>query len=200
MKRNSNKINGLIFVISGPSGSGKTTLLEALLKNKALKKILVKSISFTTRPRRSAERNRKDYFFITGKEFRQQKKAKKILEWTKYLGYYYATPKDFVEGQLKKGRHAILSLDLRGALRIKRLYPKNTVTLFVIPPSLEVLKNRIEGRCHRIAKEEVKQRLRLAQQELRNSYRYDYCLVNKKLQQATKELQGIILRAIGREG
>jgi guanylate kinase len=197
VNHNSNNIKGLIFIISGPSGSGKTTLLESLLKNKALKRILVKSVSLTTRPRRSTERNSRDYFFITEKEFKRLRKAKKILEWTRYLGYYYATPKDFVEEQLEKRRHLIVSLDLKGALRMKRLCPKNTVTIFILPPSLETLRKRIEGRCHKTEKAEIGQRLKLAQEELLGSYKYDYCLMNKNLPQAVKELQGIILREIG---
>jgi len=198
VKRNSNKNKGLIFIISGPSGAGKTTLLESLLKNKALKKVLVKSVSLTTRPKRSTEKNNQDYFFISEKEFRRQQRAKKILEWTRYLGYHYATPKDFVEGQLKKGRHVILSLDLKGATRLKQLYPKNTVTIFIIPPSLEALERRIGGRCHKTKKEEINQRLKLAQKELSSSGKYDYCLANKELRLAAEELQGIILGEIGK--
>jgi guanylate kinase len=187
---------GLIFVVSGPSGSGKTTLLEKLLRDTALKKRLVKSISFTTRPKRSGERNKKDYFFITTRQFKDKLKAKKILEWTKYLGYYYATPKDFPESQIKKARHIILCLDFKGALKIKRLYPKNTVTLFIKPPSLAVLRERIERRCSKTNTHEIQQRLKVAREELVASHNYDYCLLNKNLPQAVKELKGIILREI----
>lgn len=188
---------GLIFVISGPSGSGKTTLLKKLLKSKELlKKGLVKSISFATRPRRSTEKPGEDYFFITKEEFKQERKAKKILEWTRYLGYYYATPKDFIEKQLGMGRHIFLCLDLKGALKIRQLYPKNTVTVFIIPPSLVTLKNRIQERCNKTKKEEIRQRLKLAKRELLASQRYDYCLVNQNLRRAVRELKGIILREI----
>lgn len=194
--RNQIKNRKLIFVISGPSGSGKTTLLKELLKHKELKKRLIKSLSFTTRPQRQGEQNKRDYFFITKAEFKQRRQAKKILEWTRYLGYYYATPRDFLDKQLKKGKHIILCLDLKGALKIKRLYPKNTVTIFIMPPSLEALHNRIEGRCNKTKQEEIKQRLKLAREELLASRKYDYCLVNKNLSQAVKELQGIILKGI----
>lgn len=159
-----------------------------------LRKKLVRSISFTTRPRRSREKNGEDYFFINETEFRQKLKAKKILEWTKYLGYYYATPRDFVEEQVRKNKQIILCLDLKGAARVKRLYRKNTVTIFIMPPSLETLRKRIEGRCSRTRKEEIKQRLRLARRELLASRKYDYCLVNNSLRRAVKELQRIILR------
>lgn len=188
---------GLIFVVSGPSGSGKTTLLKKLRTDRQLDKRLAKSISFTTRPKRSSEKDKKDYFFITQARFEQALKAKKILEWTRYLGYYYATPRDFVEKQLKQGKHVILCLDLKGAFKIKRVYPKNTVLIFIIPPSLETLQERIGTRCNKTKKEEIKERLKLAKTELLASCRYDYCLVNKRLQRATEELREIILRETG---
>jgi len=84
---------GKLFIISGPSGSGKTTLLAGLIKDKKIGKLLVKSRSLTTRPRRTGESNGSEYFFVTPLEFRHILKAKKILEWTRYLGYYYGTPK-----------------------------------------------------------------------------------------------------------
>ena len=185
---------GLIFVISGPSGSGKTTLLRNLIQSKILKHKLVKSTSFTTRPKRSGEKKGKDYFFISDNEFRQKRKAKKILEWTRYLGYYYATPKDFVERQVQKGKHVLLCLDLKGVFQIKRLYPKNTVTIFVMPPSLGTLQERIKKRCSKTKKEEIRQRLQLARRELRACRRYDYCVLNKDLNQAVRELKDIITR------
>ncbi|MBU0709962.1 MAG: guanylate kinase, partial [Candidatus Omnitrophica bacterium] len=104
----------MIFVISGPSGSGKTTLRDKLLEDQELiREGLTKSVSLTTRPRREGERNRQDYSFITEKQFKLKLKGKKILEWTKYLGYHYATPRDFVEQQLKRGKSVILCLDLK---------------------------------------------------------------------------------------
>ena len=187
---------GKIFVISGPSGSGKTTLLEKLLKTKELKGKLAKSISLTTRAQRSGERQARHYFFISQPGFKELLKAKKILEWTKYLGYYYATPRDFVEQELKRGRHIALCLDLKGSRAIKRFYPKNTVTIFILPPSVEELRQRIEGRCSRTKKKEIRERLRLARIELRACRNYTYCLVNKNLAQAVKGLKDIVLREI----
>ena len=180
-------------MISGPSGSGKTTLLRHLIKDRTLNKRLVKSISLTTRPKRSGERQGKDYFFVTKKQFIQKRKAKKILEWTKYLGYYYATPKDFVDEQLNKSKNVLLCLDLRGVLKIKHLYPRNSVAIFVAPPSLEALEDRIKKRA-KTDKEEMQKRLRLAKKELRASRRYDYCLVNRDLNAAIKRLKSTILK------
>jgi len=187
---------GLIFILSGPSGSGKTTLLKELLRNKDLKGKLVRSVSLTTRPKRSGERQKKDYFFISEEQFRQAQKAKKILEWTKYLGYYYATPKDFVDWRLQDAKNLILCLDLKGAFILKRRYPQNTVTIFVMPPSLDTLLGRITRRCHKTRDEEVRRRLELAQEEVRAAARYDYCVVNKNLSEATGQLKDIILKKL----
>lgn len=190
------QVPGLIFVITGPSGSGKTTLLKNLLKVQGLKNRLSKSISFTTRPKRPGEKNKKDYFFISEREFKHKQKKEKILEWTRYLGYYYATPKDFIEQHLENGKNVILCLDLKGALKIKRLYPKNTITIFIMPPSLEALQERIKKRSHKVNKEEVRLRTILAKKELKAQGSYDYCVVNKDLGLAAKELKDIILNKI----
>ncbi len=194
--RKNQKTEGLIFVVSGPSGSGKTTLLKRVLESKFLKKKLVKSISITTRPKRSGERQARDYFFVKPPEFQRLNKAKKILEWTRYLGYYYGTKKDFLEEWLNKGKSLALCLDLKGALRLKKLYPENTVTIFVDPPSIKELRKRIEGRCSKTRQEEINMRIRLAERELKNSSRYDYVLKNKNLKNAEEKLKEIILKEI----
>ncbi len=190
------KHKGLIFVISGPSGSGKTTLLANILKSRELRSKLVRSISLTTRERRTRERNNRDYFFVNLQEFKKLHKAKKILEWTRYLGYYYATPRDFVEKRIFKGKHIALCLDLRGAVKLKRLYPENTVTIFVEPPSLNTLKHRIENRCNKTKPKEIGKRLELARKEALNSRRYDHRFMNKDLKKSTQELKDIILKKI----
>lgn len=196
MIRKKQKKKGLIFVISGPSGSGKTTLREKLLKGKKLKGLLVKSISFTTRLKRTGERQGRDYFFISEQEFKKRLKAKKIIEWTRYLGYYYATPKDFIGEQLAKGRNMVLCLDPLGAAAMKKLFPENTVTIFILPPSIKDLQERIIGRCCRTKAEEILKRMELAQQELLESRRYDYCVVNSDLKQAARELKNIVLKKL----
>jgi len=187
------KFSGKIFVISGPSGSGKTTLLKKVLLNKALQKRLAKSVSLTTRPKRSGERQGKDYFFVSPGEFRRLSKAKKILEWTRYLGYDYGTQKDFLEERLRKGKHLALCLDFNGVLALKRLYPENTVSIFIEPPSLNELRKRILGRCPKTKQEEVEKRVEIAVAELKNARKYDYLVKNKNLAQAQSRLKGIIL-------
>lgn len=187
---------GTIFVISGPSGSGKTTLAQAVLTGKKFSGKLEKSVSFTTRPARRGEKDQRDYFFISKKEFLQGLKDQKILEWTKYLGYYYGTARDFIEAQLKKTRSLVLCLDLKGAVRIKELYPKNAVTIFIMPPSLEELAWRIENRHRETSKEEITKRLRLAKREMSSAKEFDFCVVNNDLVQAVKALKGIIAKKI----
>lgn len=187
---------GKIFVISGPSGSGKTTLLGKLVQDREISKLLIKSRSLTTRPKRSQERQDKDYFFVTRLEFKRLLKTKKILEWTRYLGYYYGTPKQFVDVQLKLGKNLGFCLDLKGAAILKKIYPKNTVTIFVLPPSLETLKARIKKRCKCTAKQEITRRLNLARREIKDYSRFDYCILNKNLQVALGELKEIIKKSV----
>ena len=191
------KKKGLVFVISGPSGSGKTTLLKRLLRQGFLKGGLVKSVSLTTRPKRPGERQGRDYFFVSEREFLRLLRQKKILEWTKYLGYYYATPRDFIEGNFKQGKNILLCLDLRGARKIRRAYPKNSVTIFITPPSLADLRQRIAKRSRKTSPEELRQRLRLARGELLAKRRYDYHLLNKDLALATDKLKKIIIKELG---
>ena len=186
----------MVFVISGPSGSGKTTLLKSLLLDRRLKKKLIKSISLTTRPKRSGEKDKRDYFFISHRQFLRLRRLKKILEWTKYLGYYYATPKDVIERNFKRGRNILLCLDLRGARKIKRMYPGNTVTLFIVPPSLAVLKERITKRCRQTGNKEVLERIKLAREEVLAKQGYDYYLVNQYLGLAVEKLKKIILKEL----
>jgi len=183
-----------IFVISGPSGSGKTTLAQKILADKRLEKKLAKSVSFTTRPKRSGEVNGRDYFFISAEEFKENRRQKKILEWTRYLGYYYGTARRAVEGQLNRGKGVILCLDLKGAARVKKLYPEQTRTIFVMPPSMEELAGRIHKRCSQTREDEIRKRLRRAKEEIRSFRKYDFSLVNQDLSTAVRQLKNIIIK------
>lgn len=188
----SRETKGKIFILSGPSGSGKTTLSENILKDKKLSKKISRSISFTTRQKRSKEMNGRDYFFIKERQFKKYLKAKKILEWTKYLGYYYATPKGFVDKQLKANKNLLLCLDLKGALKIKKMYPGRTVLIFVKPPSVKDLHHRIANRCSKTKQIEIKRRLTRAKKELTCAHKYDFRLINDDLHLVTRKLKEII--------
>jgi len=187
---------GKIFVISGPSGSGKTTLVKAVLGDTLLKGKMARSVSFTTRPPRSGEKDTRDYFFISEQEFKKKLREKKILEWTNYLGYYYGTPQDFVEKQLRKSRGMIFCIDFKGTMRIRRIFPRDTVTIFILPSSIEELSKRIHKRCSKTKEEEIQKRLRLAEREVALSKKYDYRLVNEDLDKTIGELKGIILQEL----
>ena len=188
---------GLIFVISGPSGSGKTTLAQKIFKELKSKHKFVKSVSFTTRPKRKGERQGEDYVFISAEEFRKLLKAKKILEHTRYLGYDYGTPHDFFKQALSKYSNIILCLDIRGALFVKKTYPHRAITIFVMPPSLGIAKKRILSRSAQTQPGEINKRIQLANKELSHANQYDYCLINDNLNRAVKELVRIIQQILG---
>ena len=190
------KKKGLIFVISGPSGSGKTTLAKKLLADSALKKKLSRMVSFTTRPRRPGERNRHDYFFLSPAQFFKMRRSKKFLEWTRYLGYYYATAKDNIEAKINQGRSIVLCVDQKGAFRIKRLFPKSTRLIFILPPNLKALEKRINLRSQSKGSEEMLRRLHLAREEMKLRRKYDWRIVNKDLGKALKELKAIVKKEI----
>jgi guanylate kinase len=185
-------VGGMLFVITGPSGSGKTTLAQALLKDRVLRRKVSRSVSFTTRPKRPNERQGKDYFFISEKEFARSRSAKKILEWTRYLGYYYGTEKSFVDAELEAGRSLLLCIDVKGARRIRSLYPDNSALIFVMPPSMKELERRIDTRCPGTCPKEIRRRLRRANAEIKEARWFDYRLVNKDFSRAVKKLKKII--------
>jgi guanylate kinase len=184
--------SGKIFVISGPSGSGKTTLAASLLEQPDLRGKLCRSISVTTRPPRTGERNKRDYFFISEAEFKRRLKAKKILEWTTYLGYYYGTDKEFVEDRLLRYKGIVLCLDVVGAMRLKRVYHKRVVTIFVLPPSRKELYRRIRQRSLSTPEHEIAGRLAVAREEIKAAKGYDYRLVNRDLTKAIERLKRIV--------
>lgn len=177
----------MIFVVSAPSGCGKTSLIKALLKNS---KNLVRSVSFTTRPPRRGERKGIDYNFISEDEFKRRLKRKFFLEWSKPFGHYYATPKDFVEKKINKGKDVILSLDVNGALFFKKNF-KNAVLIYILPPSLKTLKDRLTHRSTDSFREILK-RLSFAKKDISNLKRYDYAVVNDNFTDAVNRFKTIL--------
>jgi guanylate kinase len=137
-----------------------------------------------------------DYFFITEAGFQSARRQKKILEWTRFLNYYYGTPREYVEGQLERGRSLALCLDVKGALRLKKIYGSRAVTIFILPPSIEALKERIRGRGCRTDGGVVVSRMKLAAQELRRAREYDHRIINDDFSLALKKLKGIIGRRL----
>jgi guanylate kinase len=187
---------GIVFVLTGPSGSGKTTLASQLLKTKGIARCFARSVSFTTRKPRVGEADGRDYFFVTESRFRSLLRKKKILEWTRYLGYYYGTPREFVQERLAEGKSLIFCLDRKGALRLKRVFGKSSRTIFIKPPSLEALRERIRKRSHLTQREEIARRLAVAVKEMRFAASYDYCVTNANLRDAVARIRAIVTKEL----
>jgi guanylate kinase len=200
MRRIARPKRGKLFVFSGPSGAGKTTLAGCILKDRRLCRYLTRSVSMTTRPKRPGEKEGKDYFFVSHAEFRRLVRAKKILEWTRYLGYYYGTPKEFVDAALAEGTSILLCLDIRGAVAIKHIYPRDAVTVFILPDSFSTLEQRIIARQDNAGKGDIRRRLAEARREIKQQRRFDYRLVNDVLPEAVASLKKIVSRNISGGG
>ncbi len=186
------KLKPKIFIISGPSGSGKTTLYKRLLKNPSLKRRLSKAVSVTTRLRRHNEKAGRDYEFVSKKDFLELKKNRQLLESQNVFGYLYGTSKSNVEAILKAGRDCLLVVDVKGEREIKKIFP-GAVSIFILPPSATILKQRLKGRSTE-GERDLQKRLLIAREEIRQSQRYDYRIVNNNLNTALKKLKPVILR------
>ena len=179
---------GLLLVLSGPSGAGKGTVCRALLKNDASLRL---SVSATTRPPRPGEVDSVDYFFLDNEVFNKMIKDGDLLEYAEVYNNYYGTPKDFVEGQLNAGKDVILEIDVQGASKIKRCCPDG-VYIFIFPPSIKELKNRIIKRGSETI-ESIRERMKYASQELKLASSYDYIVLNDELEKAVAQLKSIII-------
>ncbi len=178
---------GRLFVLSAPSGSGKTTMLGALLKRDRNR---VRSISATTRPPRAGERNGKDYFFISRAQFRRGIARGKFLEHARVLRNWYGTPKSPIEKALRAGKDVLLGIDIQGARQIRRgRLPATTV--FLLPPSLRVLRQRLRRRATETPAQ-IRERLCLARKELKEVEKYDYAVVNDRLPEAVAAVEAIL--------
>ena len=182
-------MNAKLFVISAPSGSGKTTLCAKLLDDDLG---LERSVSMTTRPARPGEKDGADYHFVTEKYFQETVKKNGFLEYEENFGYLYGTPKEFIALELKKGKSVLLSIDVKGAMNVRREYPKESVLIFIMPPSLAALKKRLQDRKSE-DRNAIATRLQLARIEIAYRKRYDYTVVNDRLDNAYKKLRKIIL-------
>jgi guanylate kinase len=175
------------MILSGPSGSGKDAVLGELTK---LDDRVQLSVSMTTRPKRDWEIGGVHYHFVSRPVFEEKIAAGDMLEHTSYSGNYYGTPKAPVDSWLARGRTVILKIEVEGAERVQRLYPQS-VRVFLMPPSLRVLEERLRRRESE-AHEEACRRLEIAKNEISRANAYDYIVVNDRLEYAVSDLREIL--------
>lgn len=179
---------GFLLVLSGPSGSGKGTVSQALLENN--KEDIVFSISATTRKPRPTEVDGENYFFFSEEEFKDMVDNNGFLEHAFVHNNYYGSPKKFVKEQIEKGEIVLLEIDVQGALQIKKNY-KEAVFIFLLPPTMDELKNRIVKRGTE-TEEDINRRFTNAFKELDFVGEYDFFVVNDKVEEAVKDIEAII--------
>lgn len=178
---------GLLILISGPSGTGKGTVCDLLRKNHPE---IFYSISATTRQPRPGEQDGVNYYFYDKEKFRQMIDAGELLEWAEVYGNYYGTPKQKVLDRLNAGEDILLEIDTQGALNVMKAVPEG-LFIFLLPPSLEELANRLKGRGTE-TEESLQRRLGAAVDEIKIAHNYRYVVVNDKVEAAEKAIAGII--------
>jgi guanylate kinase len=183
------KRKGIPFVISSPSGVGKTTIADFLVKRDDNIK---RSVSYTTRKKRGIEKHGLDYFFVDRSEFLHLVEQNKMLEYAKVFTDYYGTPMQSVQNMLNSGIDILFCIDWQGAMQIKQKL--NTVSIFLLPPSLEELKSRLQIR-DTDKKDVIDYRLKIAKEEIKQYKNYDYVVVNDNLEEAQDVVFSIIKAA-----
>lgn len=181
------KEKGLLLVISAPSGGGKGTVLKELF---AQDENLRLSVSATTRSPRPGEVHGEQYYFISKEEFEKMIAGGEMLEHAQYVGNYYGTPRGPVEAWREEGRDVVLEIEVQGGAQIKKICP-DCVSVFLLPPSMQVLEKRLRGR----GTEEdsvVQKRLAVAREEIPHASEYDYVVYNDRLEDAVLDIQAIL--------
>ena len=180
--------NGLLVVISGPSGTGKGTVMEYLMKEYGDRLRL--SVSATTRQPREGEVHGQQYYFLSREEFEELIKNGEVLEYAEYCGRYYGTPLAPIRQWRKDGYSVILEIEVQGGAQVKEKCP-DSVTIFILPPSMEELESRLRGRGTE-DEETIRKRLQTAKTELQEADHYDYTVVNEDVPQAAERIMEII--------
>lgn len=179
---------GKVIVIVAPSGAGKTTIAQRLLAD--YPKIRF-SVSATTRPPRDGEVDGEDYYFLSDKEFDQKVAKEEFLEWEHYSGNKYGTLRSEVDKLVESGYFPLLDIEVKGALNVQKLYNSGAISIFIEPPSMEELKNRLSNRGSE-TKESLGKRLKRAKMEMQYADHFDYSVVNDDLETAYAEVKEII--------
>ena len=179
----------MLYVIAAPSGAGKTTIVKEILRTNPE---LVFSVSATTRYRRENETDGKDYFFFSKEDFRKMIENNELVEYeTLFNGDYYGTLRSFVNENLEKSRSVIFDIDVNGALNIKKIYGEKAKLIFIMPPDIETLKERLKKRATE-SPEQIAERIKRVDLEIGKKNDFDYIVVNENLDKAVTEVQNII--------
>ncbi|PWT86292.1 MAG: guanylate kinase [Blastocatellia bacterium] len=179
---------GLLFIVSAPSGAGKTTLVERLVEQMTTLKM---SRSYTSRAARDGETQGLDYNFVTRERFESMRAGGEFLEWADVFGNLYGTSAADTEGALASGCDLVLVIDVQGTRKVRRRSIETT-TIFVMPPSLEVLEQRLRGRS-KDAEEAIQRRLQVARDEVAAFSEYDFIVINDELNAAVDRLRAIVM-------
>lgn len=184
----------MLVVLSAPSGCGKTTIVERLMKRHP---DWIRSVSCTTRPPRMGEREGSDYFFLSADEFCKSRDEGQLLESATVFDHSYGTPRKHVMEALDAGKVVVLAIDVQGAGMIRKLAGEDlpTLSVFVLPPSIKVLRERLEGRKTDPA-EEIDRRIAVAQTEIKEASHYDFTVMNQNLEQTVLDIEAFIDKAL----
>jgi guanylate kinase len=181
----SNDFQGKAVIISAPSGSGKTTLVNKLLKAKLP---LLFSISACSRAPREGEEDKKDYYFLSVEEFKEKIKAQDFIEWEEvYQGNFYGTLKKEIERIWKEKKHVVFDVDVVGGISLKEYFKENSISIFIKPPSMEILSERLKKRNTEDRKS-IKNRLEKSFEEMKSIDKFDKIIVNDELNISTKNI------------
>lgn len=177
---------GILFVVSAPAGCGKDTILNEFFK---WNNTAGYAVSATTRAPREGEVNGVHYHFLTVEDFKSKIGTGEVLEYTEYCGNYYGTLKKSVDDLINSGKDAVLKIEVEGAMNIRKKFP-DACLIFILPPSLEVLENRLRGRATE-TEDKIRERINQAKTELKFAENYDYVIVNDDLDEAVEDMLSV---------
>ncbi len=188
---------GKLIIFSAPSGSGKTTIVRHLLKT--FPNQLEFSISATSRPKRGVEENGKDYHYLTVEEFKQKIDNQEFLEWEEvYVDNYYGTLKSEVDRIWAKGKHVIFDIDVEGGLNLKKIFGEVAMSIFVMPPSIKILEERLNTRSTDSI-ESISRRVEKAEKEIKTADLFDMFILNEVLEEALIKAEKVVLEFISKK-
>lgn len=189
-------MEGKLFIFSAPSGSGKTTIVKKLLAENIR---LEFSVSATNRPKRDHETDGKDYYFLSTENFKQKIKKDEFVEWEEvYSNRFYGTLKSELQRIWDKGNHVVFDVDVVGGLNIKKKYPEKALSIFVMPPNIKVLEQRLKNRSTD-SNEDIEIRIAKAKKELEFAKHFDITIFNDDLDQAVNEAKQAVINFINQK-